>query len=75
MKALALEAERRQDLYMALLKKRGQLIQTTEGELGERGGSGWKLISYSELPLRMPRTLKTKNLTEWPERDKVWLNM
>ena len=66
-KALAASAESRQDLYMALLKKRGQMIQTFDG--------GWKLVSYAELPLRMPRTLKAKNLTEWPDRDKVWLNM
>ena len=53
---------------MSLLKKRGQMIQASDG--------GWKLVSYAELPLRMPRTLKrAKNVDEWSERDKVWMNM
>ena len=67
-KVASIESEKRQDLYMSLLRKRGQMIQASDG--------GWKLVSYAELPLRMPRTLKrAKNVDEWSERDKVWLNM
>ena len=68
-KVASIESEKRQDLYMSLLKKRGQMIQAASN-------GGWKLVSYAELPLRMPRTLKrAKNVDEWSERDKVWLNM
>ena len=68
-KVASIESEKRQDLYMSLLKKRGQMIQAASD-------GGWKLVSYAELPLRMPRTLKrAKNVDEWSERDKVWMNM
>lgn len=58
---------RRQDLYLEILRKRGQLIE------GPDGGS--TLVSLAQLPLRMPRTLKIKNFTDWLDREKVWANV
>ena len=58
---------RRQDLYLEILRKRGQLIE------GPGGGSS--LVSLAQLPLRMPRTLKIKNFTDWLDREKVWANV
>ena len=58
---------RRQDLYLEILRKRGQLI--------EGPGGGYSLVSLAQLPLRMPRTLKIKNFTDWLDREKVWANV
>ena len=58
---------RRQDLYLEILRKRGQLI--------EGPGGGYSLVSLAQLPLRMPRTLKIKNITDWLDREKVWANV
>ena len=60
---------RRQDIYLDLLRKRGQLIDMEDG----LGGS--KLVSLAQLPLRMPRTLKNKNFSDWLNREKVWANV
>ena len=60
---------RRQDIYLDLLRKRGQLIDTEDGSGGSR------LVSLAQLPLRMPRTLKNKNFSDWLEREKVWANV
>ena len=58
---------RRQDLYLDHLRKRGQLIEMEDGSS--------KLVSLSQLPLRMPRTLKNKNFSQWLDREKVWANV
>ena len=58
---------RRQDIYLDLLRKRGQLIEMED--------VGARLVSLSQLPLRMPRTLKTKNFSQWFDREKVWANV
>ena len=60
---------RRQDIYLDLLRKRGQLIDTEDGS----GDS--LLVSLAQLPLRMPRTLKNKNFSQWLDREKVWANV
>lgn len=58
---------RRQDLYLELLRKRGQLV--------DDGSGGSLLVSLAQLPLRMPRTLKNKKFSEWLSREKVWANV
>ena len=64
---MALMESKRQDLYLELLRKRGQLVETPDG--------GCSLVSLAQLPLRMPRTLKTKKFSEWLEREKIWANV
>lgn len=58
---------RRQDLYLELLRKRGQLVNDDSGAS--------ILVSLAQLPLRMPRTLKNKKFSEWLSREKVWANV
>ena len=69
MKSMASMESRRQDIYLDLLRKRGQLIDM------EAGLGGSRLVSLAQLPLRMPRTLKNKNFSDWLEREKVWANV
>ena len=55
-------------MYLELLKKKGQLIDHGDDR-------GQELLSYAHFPLRMPISLKKKNVSEWDEKDLIWLNM
>lgn len=58
--------DRRQDLYLGLLKKRGQLVTAEDGSQ--------TIVSYPQAPITFPNNLK-KNLSEWTEKERVWLNV
>eukprot|EP00092_Neocalanus_flemingeri_P000926 GFUD01000984.1.p1 GENE.GFUD01000984.1~~GFUD01000984.1.p1 ORF type:complete len:506 (-),score=105.02 GFUD01000984.1:121-1638(-) len=58
--------DRRQDLYLSILKKRGQLITHDDGSQ--------TIVSYPQVPLKFPNNLK-RDLNDWSKREKVWLNI
>ena len=64
---------RRQDLYLDLLRKRGQLIDMASDDTSTTSGA--RLVSLAQLPLRMPRTLKNKKFSDWLDGEKVWANV
>ena len=65
-KMKAIEAQR-QDLYIKLLKKRGQVLALP--------GGGEKVVSYPSAPLTMPNVLKYRPVSQWTQREKIWANL
>ena len=54
--------DKRQDLYLGILRKHGQIVQLEEG--------GSRIVSYPQTPIKFPNNLK-KPLRSWSDRDKV----
>lgn len=61
-----LEAQR-QDVYVKLLKQRGQYVTL--------GGGGGKLISYPNLKVTFPNVLKKRSPANWTFTEKIWANL
>lgn len=58
--------DRRQQLYLNILKKRGQIVVGPDGTQ--------TIVSYPKTPVKFPNNLK-KNLADWSQKEKVWLNI
>jgi len=58
--------DRRQDLYLSILKKRGQLVTNDDGSQ--------TMVSYPQVPIKFPNNLK-KDLTDWSAKELLWLNI
>lgn len=58
--------DKRQDLYLSILKKRGQLVTHADG--------AQTIVSYPQVPVKFPNNLK-RNLNDWSEKEKIWLNI
>jgi len=58
--------DRRQDLYIQMLKKRGQIVSDSDGSQ--------TIVSYPKTPVKFPNNLK-KNILDWTEKEKIWLNV
>ena len=56
-----------QEYYLNLLRNRGQLVKADDG-------GSW-ILSYPKAPVRLPTSLKNKNVKEWSSREKIWLNV
>jgi len=58
--------DRRQDLYLQILRKRGQIVVAPDGSQ--------TIVSYPKTPVKLPNNLK-KHILDWSEREKIWLNI
>jgi len=58
--------DKRQDLYLSILKKRGQLVTDDNG--------AQTIVSYPQVPIKFPNNLK-RNLDDWSKKEKIWLNI
>jgi len=58
--------DKRQDLYLSILKKRGQLVTHADG--------AQTIVSYPQVPVKFPNNLK-RNLNDWSTKEKIWLNI
>ncbi|XP_023341948.1 uncharacterized protein LOC111711755 [Eurytemora carolleeae] len=58
--------DRRQDLYVSILEKRGQIVTSEDGSK--------TIVSYPQVPVRFPNNLERK-LSDWTEKEKIWLNI
>jgi len=58
--------DRRQDIYIKMLKKRGQLVENEDGSQ--------TIVSYPKTPVKFPNNLK-KNLDDWSLKERIWLNI
>jgi len=58
--------DRRQDLYLSILKKRGQLVTNDDGSQ--------TIVSYPQVPLKFPNNLK-RDLNDWSKKERLWLNI
>lgn len=58
--------DRRQDLYLSILKKRGQLVTNDDGSQ--------TIVSYPQVPLKFPNNLK-RDLHDWSKKERLWLNI
>lgn len=59
--------DHRQDLYLKLLRKRGQLVTSVDGSQ--------TIISYPSMPLQVPNTLKYRRIEDWTKTEKMWKNV
>ena len=64
---------RRQQLYLQLLDKRGQKVVTERDEDGSEVEA--VIVSYPEVPVRLPNTLKAKPVDEWTREETIWMNV
>ena len=58
--------DRRQDLYLKILRNKGQIVKNEDGSE--------TIVSYPQTPVKIPNNLK-KKLTDWTEKEKFWLNI
>ena len=58
--------DRRQDLYLKILKNRGLIVANEDGSE--------TIVSYPQTPVKIPNNLK-KKLSDWTEKEKFWLNI
>jgi len=58
---------RRQDLYVTILDRNGQIV--TSSEDGSK-----TIISFPEAPVKFPNNLK-RSLDDWSDRERIWLNI
>lgn len=58
--------EHRQNLYIQLLRKRGQIVALSEG--------GEAPVSFPQTPVRLPNTLKNKSPETWLKGELIWRN-
>ena len=65
-KMKAMEAKR-QDLYVRLLRKRGQVVALA--------GGGEAIVSYPHAPVTMPNVIKYRSYGNWTDREKIWANL
>ena len=59
--------DHRQDLYLKLLKNRGQLVTNLDGSK--------TIISFPAMPVRVPNTLKYRPVEDWTKTEKIWKNV
>jgi len=57
---------KRQDLYLSILRKRGQLVTNGDGSQ--------TIVSYPQVPVKFPNNLK-RHVDDWSEKEKIWLNI
>lgn len=61
--------DKRQEVYLRLLDRRGQKVALTEE------GGGHALVSFPQALIRMPNTLKYKPIDEWSKYEEIWQNV
>eukprot|EP00095_Tigriopus_kingsejongensis_P004283 maker-scaffold2020_size22516-snap-gene-0.5 protein:Tk04283 transcript:maker-scaffold2020_size22516-snap-gene-0.5-mRNA-1 annotation:"wsc domain-containing protein 1" len=61
--------DKRQQVYLNILEKRGQKVALE----GDRGGHA--IVSFPQTPIRMPNTLKFKAIEDWSKCDQIWRNV
>ncbi len=59
--------DKRQSLYLKLLRDRGQVVSAD--------GGGEVIVSSPQVVVKMPNTLKGRRVEDWTEREQIWRNM
>jgi len=57
---------KRQDLYVSILDKRGQLVRGEDGSM--------TIVSYPQVPVRFPNNLK-REAADYSAKESMWLNI